>query len=72
MPQKRARSQWHFFADDLADEFRVAMRSTNPKREFKDSHNGPVQAFLVAVIPLITGENPNGAAVAQYLRRLKG
>lgn len=60
---------WHDIVDDLAEHFRRAMRSTNPRARLRPSRKGPLARFLVAAIEYVTGETPTPANVAMYLRR---
>jgi hypothetical protein len=60
---------WHACVEELASEFRLAMASTNPGLDLKDSNTGPISRFLSAVIPLITEEKPTPDAIARYLQR---
>jgi hypothetical protein len=60
---------WHQYAVWLAANFRKAMQDANPGLVLRLSNNGPQTRFLVAVIPLISGETPKGDAVARWLQR---
>jgi hypothetical protein len=60
---------WHDHAVELAQDFRRHLRECNPSRQFGISEKGPVVGFVTAVIPLITGENPDEGAVYKYLIR---
>jgi hypothetical protein len=39
-------------------------------QEFGRSNQGPVPRFVAAVMPLMAGESPTVAAVAQHLKRV--
>lgn len=62
------RKRWHSVYWALEDFFREAMRSTND-REPGFAREGPVVKFLVAIIPAVTGENPDANAVYDYRQR---
>ena len=68
-PLAIAHCRWHGHAAELADAFRVAMRSTNPDLELGLSNDGPLVRFLAFVIPQITGEEPSMDAIARHLQR---
>jgi hypothetical protein len=61
--------RWHKFAEVLVKFFRTAMRSTNDNQTIELSNKGPVSRFLEAVIPLVSGEEPNGETVVRYIQR---
>jgi hypothetical protein len=57
---------WRHVADSVAGAFRMAMAP----QEFGRSNKGPVPRFVAAVMPLMAGETPTVAAVAQHLKRI--
>jgi hypothetical protein len=60
---------WHSIAEEVADAFKTAMLSTNPKAP-DNSQRGPVARFVSAVVPYITGEKePSPVAVGAHLTR---
>jgi hypothetical protein len=61
---------WKEIALSVANSFQVAMRRNNPKAKLGFSNDGPVQRFVTAVIPLITGETPNVGTVSNRLKAL--
>ena len=62
---------WREFAPTIAKHFVSAMAGANPDLQFGVSNEGPVARFVVAIVPMITGETVNEARVAQYLKRLR-
>ena len=59
---------WKGQAVHLAQEFVQHYRECNPEGSIGLATNGPVAAFVRAVIPLITGEKPKQGTVALYLK----
>jgi hypothetical protein len=62
--------RWHDLADTIAHFFIVAMRPNNPTVRFGRSNDGPVPRFVASIIPFITGDTPDVAAVGQHLKRI--
>lgn len=66
---RRRKKTWRDLAPDIAAEFRKAMRPTNLHEPFRD-RDGPVAAFVAAVVPLIfPDQRPSAGAVGQCLAR---
>lgn len=61
--------RWHYFAFELAEEFRMAARRANRGRPLGLSNQGPVASFVAGMVPYITGETPSVEAVARELQR---
>jgi hypothetical protein len=68
-PRNITYTHWHDHAVELARYFGHHLRECNPSRRFGISEKGPVVGFVTAVIPLITGENPDDGTVYKYLIR---
>lgn len=64
--------KWHDYGAELAEAFRAAARTTNPREPFVLSNHGPATRFLAAAIPHISGENPNTETIARYFQRNPG
>jgi hypothetical protein len=61
---------WHEYATELADLFRDAVSTSNPRAaRLGNSNDGPVARFLSVVIPVISSEYPSIEALAQSLKR---
>jgi hypothetical protein len=58
---------WHDIAHELAFDFQVAMKPNN-STPMGLSNAGPMQRFIAAVVPHITGERPNTEQVGKYLK----
>jgi hypothetical protein len=61
--------QWHEFVHLLADDFRAAMRETNPGLSLGLSMQGPVGRYCVLAIEVLTGVKTTTEAVVVELRR---
>jgi hypothetical protein len=59
---------WHDIARELAFDFQVAMHPNNPTLQMGLSNAGPMQRFVAAVVPHITGERPNVLQVGKHLK----
>jgi hypothetical protein len=70
-PQDREIHKWHNFAAFLADKFRDVMQASNPSLpRLANGGASPnaVMRFLAAIIPHITGEEPDPGAVRKWLK----
>lgn len=55
---------------DIRDELRDVLRDlTGGARRVGHGENGPLARFIVAVVPLVTGEHPTAGAASQAYRR---
>jgi hypothetical protein len=61
-------ARWPDYVEELADGFVRAMASTN-RKTVGLGNSGPLARFLVAIIPLISGETPTADTVMRYLQR---
>lgn len=65
----RSRTAWRHHAVELARDFVMRMRECQtPDYSIGLATNGPVAAFVHAVIPLVTGEEPKLNNVAVFLK----
>jgi hypothetical protein len=62
------RLTWRHYAVDLAKHFVRRMRECNPGHSIGIGAEGPVAAFVRAVVPFITGEEPTQNNVAVFLK----
>jgi hypothetical protein len=66
--QKQRR--WHAHVLTLAEVTRAELNRVNPPSvDIGYSKDGPIVRMLVDAIPIITGEHPHPAAIAQKLKR---
>ncbi len=59
--------RWKLAANRLADLFRETMRRSNPGKEFRNSREGPVNAFVRALLPEILGESGHKESETIYV-----
>jgi hypothetical protein len=64
----RSLTTWRHHAVELARDFVMRMGECQPAHPVGLGTNGPVAAFVHAVIPLVTGEEPKLANVAVFLK----
>jgi hypothetical protein len=62
---------WKAYGPTLADEFRAAMRSTNPGFGEGDEIGRELTQFLAALVPLCTGEHPTANSINTQLKRIR-
>ncbi|GAC1415414.1 MAG: hypothetical protein NVSMB6_17710 [Burkholderiaceae bacterium] len=63
--------RWHDYGPFIAAAFIDALEHANPGIKVQFSNTGPLSRFMRVAIDLISSEQPNGATVVQYLRKLK-
>ncbi len=68
MDRISALDSWKEIALSVANSFQMAMRRNNPNAKLGFSNNGPVQRFVAAMVPLITGETPAVGTVSNHLK----
>lgn len=63
---------WHQYAPSLCSALKNVMQRSNPTMTLGLSNHGPIVRFFEEIIPLLSGEKPNRAAIARYLQRAAG
>jgi len=62
---------WHWLANVLPVDFATAIKTTNPRYKIGIGHTGPLVRFIVAIVPLLTGEHPTPGTIAVQLKNYK-
>jgi len=71
-PWPYLRDGWHRIAPETERVFRKAMKDANPDIKLGLTGNGPVAAFVAAVVARVCGKAVPSDTIAQYLKRLPG